>query len=340
MHRNIVKKKGLVTITVFTLIIIGFLPTAQGLILKENNYYLKTTLNNQNNGTLSGYVKDSSANPIEGALVRVYFHDEYRENYSDSTGYYHVVDIPICYCLKNATCSKEGFQPQWVLLAIYENTTYNYTLFPLDSCYPVFNGTVGWNGWYTSPVEVSFIYDPEDVAEIWYDYHGLHPFTDPFLIDDEGEITVDYYWIDYEGEQSLNYNFTLYIDQTPPIVDIQWKTFKENGNWIVKFNLSAEDSLSGMAPRLDIYLNNLLQETIEVWDWENVEFLCQWSKYLKHCIFGFYCSDFAGNIVYETVNGSDIKSCIKSINTIGQKSFIYNLLNLLEKFLLLRQIFI
>ena len=29
----------------------------------------------ENDGTLSGYVTDTSMNPIEGALVRVYFHE-------------------------------------------------------------------------------------------------------------------------------------------------------------------------------------------------------------------------------------------------------------------------
>ena len=75
------------------------------------------------NGTLSGYVKDTSMNPIEGAKVRVYFHETYEEDYSDSSGYYHVTNIPICYCLKNATASKEGYTTEWVLLAIGENTT-------------------------------------------------------------------------------------------------------------------------------------------------------------------------------------------------------------------------
>ena len=41
-------------------------------------------------GSLLGYVNDTSGNPIEGALVRVYFHEDYEEDYSDSTGYYHV----------------------------------------------------------------------------------------------------------------------------------------------------------------------------------------------------------------------------------------------------------
>jgi len=81
-----------------------------------------------NNGSLLGYVNDTSMNGIEGALVRVHFHDTYEENYTDSTGYYHVTNIPICYCLKNATCSKEGFKTEWVLLGIAENTTHDFIL--------------------------------------------------------------------------------------------------------------------------------------------------------------------------------------------------------------------
>ena len=81
-----------------------------------------------NDGILSGYVNDTSMNPIEGALVRVYFHGTYEENYTDSSGYYNITNIPICYCLKNATCSKEGYRTEWVLLSIDENTTHDFIL--------------------------------------------------------------------------------------------------------------------------------------------------------------------------------------------------------------------
>jgi parallel beta-helix repeat protein len=81
-----------------------------------------------NNGTLSGHVTDSKENPIEGAIVRVYFHETYSENYSDSTGYFHVTNISICNCTKNATCSKEGYYSTWVYLGIWENTTYDFVL--------------------------------------------------------------------------------------------------------------------------------------------------------------------------------------------------------------------
>jgi parallel beta-helix repeat protein len=79
-------------------------------------------------GTLSGRVTDTAMNPIKGARVRVYFHDTYCENYSDATGYYHVTDIPICYCVKNATCCRAGYNPAWVLLSIAENTTHDFVL--------------------------------------------------------------------------------------------------------------------------------------------------------------------------------------------------------------------
>jgi len=86
----------------------------------------------ENDGTLSGYVTDTSMNPIEGALVQVYFHETYEENYTDEIGYYYVDNIPICYCMKNCTCSKEGYETEWVLLAIVENTTYDFVLTSLD----------------------------------------------------------------------------------------------------------------------------------------------------------------------------------------------------------------
>ena len=99
------------------------------LAIDENTTYdFILTYSNEYNGSLSGYVNDSSMNPIEGVRVRVYFHETYAENYTDSSGYYHVTNIPICYCLKNCTASKKGYNTEWVLLAIDENTTYDFVL--------------------------------------------------------------------------------------------------------------------------------------------------------------------------------------------------------------------
>jgi uncharacterized membrane protein len=92
---------------------------------KINRSICQTSIND---GSLSGYVNDTSGNPIERALVRVYFHGTFEEVYSGEDGYYFVDNIPICYCYKNATCSKEGYKTEWVLLAIYENTKLDFVL--------------------------------------------------------------------------------------------------------------------------------------------------------------------------------------------------------------------
>ena len=96
--------------------------------LRIYNTFIEKSETNPNNGSLSGYVNDTVMNPIQGARVRVSFHETYEEDYSDENGYYHVTNIPICYCLKNASCSKECYITEWVLLAIDENTTYDFIL--------------------------------------------------------------------------------------------------------------------------------------------------------------------------------------------------------------------
>ena len=123
------------------------------------------TIHMDENGTLSGYVKDTSMNPIEGAKVRVYFHGTYEENYTDSSGHYNVTNIPICWCLKNTTASKEGYTIKWVLLAIGENTTYDFILtpFPLDTIYVDDDNTQGpWDGTEYHPYQ--YIQDAIDNA--------------------------------------------------------------------------------------------------------------------------------------------------------------------------------
>ena len=86
------------------------------------------TINEISYGSLIGYVKDTSGNPIQGALIRVDFYEEYEEDYSDEDGFYHVKNIPMYYCFKNATCFKKGFKKESVLLSIVENTSYDFIL--------------------------------------------------------------------------------------------------------------------------------------------------------------------------------------------------------------------
>ena len=114
-------KKGLIIGIIILFIGISVVPSTG----KINRSISQASINY---GSLSGYVNDISGKPIEGALVRVYFHENFEEAYSDEDGYYYVDNIPICYCYKNATCSKEGYKTEWILLAIYENTKHDFVL--------------------------------------------------------------------------------------------------------------------------------------------------------------------------------------------------------------------
>jgi len=122
-------KKGLTVGIILLFILSSLIPITSSYSSFETNKAY--TVHIDENGTLSGYVKDTSMNPIKGARVRVYFHETYEENYTDSSGYYNVTNIPICGCLKNATASKEGYTTEWVLLAIDENTNLDFVLIPL-----------------------------------------------------------------------------------------------------------------------------------------------------------------------------------------------------------------
>jgi hypothetical protein len=119
--QNTLFKKGLVVGIIILFFGVSVVPSTGRIDIE----ILKTS---GNDGSLLGLVNDTSGNPIEGALVRVHFHGTYEEDYSDEDGYYHVFNIPICYCMKNATCLKDGYKTEWKLISIAENTTLDFIL--------------------------------------------------------------------------------------------------------------------------------------------------------------------------------------------------------------------
>lgn len=295
MQNNLFKKSQSLTI-IFLFFTVGLFPLTIG---------LNTTVSFEiEEGNLSGYVTDQFDNPIEGALIRVHFHGTYEEDYSDENGYYHVTNIPICYCMKNATCSKEGYETEWVLLAITENTTYDFVLYHSE-VYPVLNGSQ-CNGWWNGPVTVTFVYDPELVAEIWYAYHGWHLYTEPFLVDENGTVGIDIDWIDFEGQHHYS-TFMFDMDQQPPETDLTWEVYRNIpfGKWYVKMTLVATDSISGMSPYLEFYINDVLMGEFEVF-WPEFEIEFEVTDFTKNSKFGFYCYDNACNLAIEELDGSDI----------------------------------
>jgi parallel beta-helix repeat protein len=148
-------KKATIVVICVLLVGISLLPIIIGdsndnnRINTTNTSFKSTTiLEDVNNGSLSGYVNDTFMNPIPGVRVRVSFHDTYEENYTNASGYYRVTDIPICWCYKNATVSKSGYNTEWVLLSIAENTTHDFILTPVYDIYvddDYNSSTPGWN---------------------------------------------------------------------------------------------------------------------------------------------------------------------------------------------------
>lgn len=213
------------------------------------------------NGSLSGYVTDSDMNAVEGALIRVYFHGTYRENYSDETGYYHVIDIPICYCMKEAVCSKEGYCTESVWLSITENTIYDFVLIPVEiPCYPVLDGVMGENGWYVNCVNISFVIsEPLDALFYKIDGGSWQTYTAPVTITicEDGMHTFMWRYI-YQGEESTTFAIDFKIDKTPPDVTISKEKVSINK---IRITVDANDPASGIN-KAEFYLDDILQETL------------------------------------------------------------------------------
>ena len=185
-----------------------------------------------NDGSLSGYVNDTSGNPIEGALVRVYFHETYEEDYSDCTGYYHVTNIPICYCLKNATCSKEGYKTEWVLLGIVEDTTHDFILTSINNPPDapeiegptvVKPGTYDWTFKAIDPDgdDVSYEIDWGDgTSDKWI---GPYPSGEPVTVSHTyhavGYVTISARAKDIYGAIGNESTFTFYVGKSKSIVN-------------------------------------------------------------------------------------------------------------------------
>jgi hypothetical protein len=198
----------------------------------------------QSTGNLSGYVTDTQMTPLEGALIRVSFHGTYEENYSNPDGYYHVTNIPLCYCLKNATCSKEGYQTTIVWLSISENTTHDFILIPFGWYpYPLFNGTMGNNGWYRSCVNVTFV-NLDSVDALFYQLDGgvFIEYSEPFEMCQNGNHVLSWYWVD-EGNQSEEFSTMLKIDRTLPILQLSTQRISSSA---IKIIANTTDEISGI----------------------------------------------------------------------------------------------
>jgi hypothetical protein len=203
-------------------------------------------------GTLTGVVRDTEMSPIVGARVRVCFHDTYRENYTDASGFYKVTNITICNCTKLTTCTSLGYYPESVWLSIDQNTVHDFVLTSMP-LYPTLSGTMGENGWYISPVTITFTaHNFANHSFYALDEGSWMEYSAPFQVLDDGEHVLHWYWSDDQGNSSAVFWVNINIDSTKPDINLMFKKIAFR-TWTLA--AACSDDMSGIN-KIDFFVNN------------------------------------------------------------------------------------
>ena len=123
---------------------------------------------------------------------------------------------------------------------------------------PYKEGSMGDNDWYISDVLISFSYDPEKVQQILYFLGGTwHEYFNPFLVEDDGNHQILWYWMDFEGRTHNELPVVFKIDQSKPTINIVKEVITEKS---VKFTVTCNDDVS-YVERVEFYLDDDLNTT-------------------------------------------------------------------------------
>jgi protocatechuate 3,4-dioxygenase beta subunit len=106
-------------------------------------------------GVLTGIVSDAATgDPIADVLMTLAYHETVLTEYTDAEGRYTFTNVPICFCLKDISASKDGYKAQKESVAIDEETHQDFSLEPIE---PEDEGSGVANG-ETRPVESTGYY--------------------------------------------------------------------------------------------------------------------------------------------------------------------------------------
>ena len=104
------------------------------LVVPVNTFGMTTSDNNEMYGTLTGRVTDTETKEtISNAVMTLKYHDLIRIDRTDAEGWYEFENVPICFCLKNISAFKEGYEPEYQLVGVSTLTYANFTLIPVNS---------------------------------------------------------------------------------------------------------------------------------------------------------------------------------------------------------------
>jgi hypothetical protein len=194
--------------------------------------------------------------------------------------------------------------PLCVSTSMFDDTTPPVTSHSLNPQYPD-----GENGYYIGNVTV-FLNATDDLSGVkeikyrineyvWYTITGDDGF---FIANQEGnDILIEYYAIDNANNEESIKSFTLDIDKTPPIdIQVELGFYREGGFYYLDISIKGKDTIAGM-DRIEIYINNGLQEIIEGSGPDYV-FTIQWvDDIIRHTLM-IYLYDRAGNVKVVTIN--------------------------------------
>jgi hypothetical protein len=252
-------------------------------------------------------------------------------SFDNMTGLLYTCDIETGVC--NLVGQFEG-NSELDAFAIPYNSSFSPPITTISFDPPAPNGD---NGWYVTNVTVTLdATDIDGVNATYYKINGEEwkTYESPFIISEDGkDILIEYYSIDNAGNIEDVKSSYLNIDQTSPETSLEYKAWKEDCKWYVKFFFNVTDRTSGAGGRVEWYLNDVLQKTDEG-PGPTYEWTIEWSPDYGHSsvIFKATTSDKAGNPASESIKGSDIKSYPS-----GQSSKQYSLNQNILVSLLLQQ---
>jgi hypothetical protein len=123
----------------------------------------------------------------------------------------------------------------------------------------ILNGTMGQNGWYISPVIITFVGGNRSFIKIdsgdWFEY------TAPIVVNTEGHHEALGYYIDQYGNQSSIFSVAFKIDMTPPTITM---TKHRIGFFKYLFTIN----VSGDVVLIEFYLDDALVANLTMAPWE------------------------------------------------------------------------
>lgn len=115
------------------------------------------------------------------------------------------------------------------------------------------DGILGENGWFVSSVTITFIVNGEEIDYIMFELNGggWTVYIEPLVVGEDGEHTICWYYVDYEGNHSEIEYIDFKIDQTDPTIYFTTEKIYPN-TWLLMADVT--DETSGIA-KVEFYVN-------------------------------------------------------------------------------------